>query len=483
MAPVLEVIAQIPTLRELKLAENDLQGDLSTTLCKLTSLEVLELQGNKLSSLPDAMGQLTLRTLNISDNQIRTLPMGLFTSSLVELHASKNRLEGTLFNVDSVPSLQVLHVANNSLVSLHGSNFIQLPALKVLDVSTNRLTSLPDVTTWTSLVALLVGENKLTTLPEGFVTLSVRTADFTGNDITQLEERIALMENLEHLTVAANPLRERKFLTMSTEEIKRNLASRLQVSDTTVTGLDEELDPDGNELAQGSKWQLTPSGTLDLSGKDLAELELDEATLGAFANEARQVHLQQNVLNAIPAVLFHLTHLAVLDLSKNSIEIALTTPLELPKLRELRLVSNKIKSFEPLTSHLTAPSLQILDISQNRLSGALPTLHSSFPMLLTLLASDNSISDVSAESLTGLRVVNLSNNDIERLEPRIGLLQGTLTALEVGGNKFRVPNYQILGKGTDAVLTWLRDKIPRESWKSDATTEAEFFDADDGTTF
>ncbi|CAO2648132.1 Nn.00g090540.m01.CDS01 [Neocucurbitaria sp. VM-36] len=479
---VLEVIAHIPTLRELKLAENDLQGDLSTALCGLTSLEVLELQGNKLSSLPAAMSQLNLRMLNVSDNQVRTIPMELFTSSLIELNASKNRLEGTLLSVGSLLHLQVLRVANNSITSLHGGSSIHLPAIRVLDLSTNRLASLPEVTTWTNLTTLLVGENKLDALPEGFVTLSLYTADFTGNDITQLDERIALMENLEHLTVAANPLRERKFLTMGTEEIKRDLASRLQISDLNATGHDEDIDDNLTEGAQDTMWQLTPSGTLDISSKNLTELELDEATLNTLANEVRQIHLQQNALTAIPPILSHLAHLTVLDLSKNNMEVTLTRPFELPKLRELRLASNKIKSLEPLTTHLAAPSLQILDISQNRLSGALPMLHSSFPTLITLLVSDNSISDVSAESLTGLKVVNLSNNDIERLEPRIGLLQGTLTALEVAGNRFRVPNYQVLGKGTDAVLTWLRDKIPRESWKSDGT-EAEFFDAHDGTTF
>jgi hypothetical protein len=73
--------------------------------------------------------------------------------------------------------------------------------------------------------------------------------------------------------------------------------------------------------------------------------------------------------------------------------------------------------------------------------------------------------------------VNLANNDIERLEPQIGTLADTLTSLNVEGNKFRVPSYHVLQKGTESVLAWLRDRIPRESWKSDGTV---FFDADDG---
>lgn len=476
---MLDVIAQIPTLRELKLAENDLNGDLSSAICDLTALEVLELQSNKLTSIPADMQRLTqLRTLNVSDNQLRSLPSEVFSATLVELQASKNRLEGTLLSLSSVPHLQELNVAQNSLTSLCDGDVIELPALKTLNVSTNRLTSFPEVSTWISMTTLLIGENKLSTLPEGFVMLQqLRTADFTGNDITQLDEKIALMENLEHLTVAANPLRDRKFLTMGTDDIKRDLASRLPAE--ISADVDDEFENGVTEEAQ-PKWQLTPSGTLDLADKSMSELEMDGITMEVMMNGLRQLHLQRNKFEIIPSIAAQFEHLTLLDLSRNSIEVPLSAPIELPQLRDLRLASNKINSLTHLTTYLTAPLLVTLDVSINRLAGALPTLHVAFPALTTLLASDNRISEVSPESLHNLRIVNLGNNDIERLEPRIGLLQGTLTGFEVEGNKFRVPNRQVLQKGTDAVLTWLRDKIPRESWKSAESSNTEFFDADDG---
>jgi Leucine-rich repeat (LRR) protein len=155
-----------------------------------------------------------------------------------------------------------------------------------------------------------------------------------------------------------------------------------------------------------------------------------------------------------------LSFLSVLDLSKNSIVNPLADSLKLPKLRELRLHGNKIQSLDDVTSCLSAPNLQQLDVSNNRLSGTLPPLREFFPGLLLLIASDNGITEVPAESLQGLKTVNLSNNDIGRLDPHIGLHIGTLTSLDVDGNKFRVPNHAVLKKGTDAVLNWLRDKIP-----------------------
>ena len=108
---MLDVIAQILTLRELKLAENDLSGELSSALCNLTALEVLELQSNKLTSIPADFQRLTqLRILNVSENQLRSIPSEVFSATLIELQASKNRLEGALLSLDSVPHLQELNV-------------------------------------------------------------------------------------------------------------------------------------------------------------------------------------------------------------------------------------------------------------------------------------------------------------------------------------------------------------------------------------
>ena len=145
-------MTQITTLRELKLAENGLEGAFPSSLQRLDKLEILELQGNKLTSLPvEIRALIHLRTLNVSENKLSALPTELFTSiSIVELVANKNAFSGSFFNVDTVPHLQKLHLSNNSLTDLCRSGTILLPALKYLDVSLNRLSTLPDITSWTS---------------------------------------------------------------------------------------------------------------------------------------------------------------------------------------------------------------------------------------------------------------------------------------------------------------------------------------------
>ncbi|KAJ4350135.1 uncharacterized protein N0V89_008756 [Didymosphaeria variabile] len=458
----LGVVFQIATLRELKLAANELEGAFPAKVESLTSLETLELQENRLTSLPPEIRALThLRALNVSDNRLTSLPSEIFTSMpVIDLNASKNSFSGSFFDVGTVPYLQNLCLANNSLTSLYGSDTILLPSIKHLDISTNRLSIMPNVAAWTSLITLLVGENSLSTLPEGFCSLKqLRNADFTANNINKLDERIALMDGLENLTLAANPLRERKFLTMGAEDIKRDLMSKLgpeTVPDAELSQISEDADIE----VEGNGWKLTPSGTLDLSSQIMPEVDEDAVACFAESHDIKQLYLQQNLLSKIPMVIAQLSFLTVLDMSKNNIADPLTESLALPKLRELRLSSNKLRSLKHISSMLSAPRLHHLDVSNNRIAGSLPTLRESYPELTTLLASDNGIDEVSAESLEGLKIVSLSNNDIVRLEPQIGLLIGTLTSFDIEGNKFRVPNYAVLKKGTDAVLTWLKDKIP-----------------------
>jgi Leucine-rich repeat (LRR) protein len=229
----LESISQIKSLKDLKMADCMLTGELSTSIASLVELEILEVQGNKLSSLPDEMNALVrLKTLNVSNNQLSALPMAeLSTLPLVQILASKNSLSGALFSdaKASMDRLQDLDVSVNSLSSLcHGS--LSLPSLQILNIAFNRITSLPEMSTWTSVSTILAEDNKISDIPDGFTSIdTLRSVDFTGNDLKKLDPSIGVMKGLESFVVAANPIRERKFLTMGTTELKRDLRARLGV--------------------------------------------------------------------------------------------------------------------------------------------------------------------------------------------------------------------------------------------------------------
>ena len=59
-----------------------------------------------------------------------------------------------------------------------------------------------------------------------------------------------------------------------------------------------------------------------------------------------------------------------------------------------------------------------------------------------------------------LAVLDLQNNSIESVPPELGNLT-QIRVLQLEGNAFRVPRPQVLVKGTEAVMAYLRDRLPK----------------------
>jgi Leucine-rich repeat (LRR) protein len=325
------------------------------------------------------------------------------------------------------------------------------------------------MTSWQSLLTLAAEDNNISSIPEGFTELTkVKNVDLTGNNIKVLDDRIGRMESLDIFRVSGNPLREKKFSSMTVEDLKRALSSRLAPLETEIA--QEESPeiftscPSSPTRPSSSSWPVKAGGVLDRSNTQTLSLDPVLAAETAINNTIRVLDLRHNLFKEIPSpITLFASTLTTLILSHNELanDTFLNEDLELPSLKELNLSSNTLISLHPLTTRLHAPSLEKLDISFNRLR-SLPILRSSFPQLAVLLASNNSIKDLHPEAVKGLKVLDCSSNDIESLNPRIGLLGGPggLERLDVSGNRFRVPKYTVLEKGTEATLMWLRDRIP-----------------------
>ncbi|KAJ5778527.1 hypothetical protein N7520_001773 [Penicillium odoratum] len=476
------IIMEIPSLVNLKLANNKLEGLFSSAVSSLQKLESLDLRGNALTELPEELGELqNLKILDVGENQLSSLPFeALSRVPLSTLNAPKNKLRGTLIpaSVDRLEKLQSLNIANNSLEIFAASETLSLPNLHSLFISVNRIKRLPCVSSWQSLLVLLADGNKLTELPAGFVDLkNVKTVDFTGNDISRLDEKIGFMEKLSSFRITNNPLRERKLLSMDTEDIKLDMRNRcepdpLDTDDEGSVTTQFTLAPETPALENG--WKLKPRGILDRSYSDLKDLETDNLKL-INVEDVRCLYAQHNELRILPAPALSILAqgLIELDLSHNPMDSSefMSSSLELPKLQTLNVSATTLTTLESLLANLRAPSLTFLDASNNRLTGSLPNARQTYPELKTFLVSDNKLSQLDFESVQGLQVLDVSNNDIDHLPPKIGLLGserspknwGTGSALrrfEVAGNRFRVPRWQTVAKGTDAVLDFLRQHIP-----------------------
>jgi Leucine-rich repeat (LRR) protein len=64
--------------------------------------------------------------------------------------------------------------------------------------------------------------------------------------------------------------------------------------------------------------------------------------------------------------------------------------------------------------------------------------------------------------LTGLKELDLRNNDISGLPPKLGMLDGTLRMLCLEGNPLRSIRRPVLERGTAAVLEYLQGRIPAQ---------------------
>lgn len=481
----LQVVLEMTNLRDLRLAKNNLEGSFLEDIDRLGNLEVLDVHENSITALPETLAALSsLRILNVGHNQLASLPFEILsTLSLKEITAPKNKLTGALIpaSVQRLENLQNLDVAGNALTKIADNDNLTLPALQTLAINMNRIKNLPDVSSWQALLTLSAEDNSISELPAGFIELkNVKNVDLTGNNITKLDEKIGLMDNLFIFRIANNPLRERKFLNMPVEDMKRDLRSRCepepQETDDEEGSVATQFTLAPEMPAQNAGWQLKPGGVLDRSHTELQDLAVEQ--METFnPSDVKYLYLQNNRLQSFPVQGLEMlaTNLTDLDLSHNPLDNSalFSSSIELPSLQTLSLSATGLKNLELLMASLRAPSLTFLDVSSNSLSGPLPSIRKAFPRLKTFLVSENQLDNVDFEAAQGLQVLDVSNNNISSLPAKLGLLraegnssnwgQGSaLRRFEVAGNSFRVPRWQVVAKGTDSVLEWLKDRMPAE---------------------
>uniref|UniRef100_A0A286XEF7 Leucine-rich repeat and calponin homology domain-containing protein 4 n=1 Tax=Cavia porcellus TaxID=10141 RepID=A0A286XEF7_CAVPO len=152
--------------------------------CQLVSLEGLSLYHNCLRCLNPALGNLTALTyLNLSRNQLSSLPP----------------------YICQLP-LRVLIVSNNKLGALP-PDISSLGSLRQLDVSSNELQSLPmELCSLRSLRDLNVRRNQLSTLPDELGDLPLVRLDFSCNRVSRIPVSFCRLRHLQVILLDSNPL-------------------------------------------------------------------------------------------------------------------------------------------------------------------------------------------------------------------------------------------------------------------------------------
>ncbi|EDW33295.1 GL20131 [Drosophila persimilis] len=221
----------------------------------------------------------------------------------------------------------------------------------------------------------------------------------------------------------------------------------------------------GGDAKNGSpfpdKYDMRGTRVLSIYKSQITEIPM-EVFEEARQEEVNVVQLKDNRLGEVPKDLNMLSELLTqLDLTKNQISYIPTSMSQFSKLAHFKVPCNLLRDLPMEFGGLQM--LCTLDISFNRFE-RLPRCIGDLQSLETLLAHDNHIKDIDASeaglgALKNLQVLDLSNNDIRQVPPILGNLQN-IRELYLMGNPLRQPRHQILSAGTNAILAFLRTRIP-----------------------
>jgi TonB family protein len=151
-------------------------------ILQLSNLQVLDIERNYISSLPEQIGTLSkLQQLFLLQNNLDRLPEGMA----------------------QLAALRVLDLGGNQLASFP-EQIMSLKALKALDLSSNQITAIPaGIKDFQALKILLLHSNQITQVSDELFELkNLATLDISGNPLTLSEfERITkAMPNTKVIT-------------------------------------------------------------------------------------------------------------------------------------------------------------------------------------------------------------------------------------------------------------------------------------------
>ncbi|KAM4871919.1 leucine-rich repeat-containing protein 40 [Thomomys bottae] len=344
----------------------------------------------------------------------------------------------------SVPQGLLKAARKSGQLNLSGRNLTEVPQcvwrINVdIPAEANQNLSFGATERWweqTDLTKLIISNNKLQSLTDDLRLLpALIVLDIHDNQLTSLPSAIRELENLQKLNISHNKLE------MIPEEMThlRNLkALYLQHNELTYI-------PEGFE-------QLSNLEDLDLSNNRLTSIPASFSSLASLI----RLNLSSNQLKSLPAEISKMRRLKHFDCNCNLLE---TIPSELAGMESLELLYLRRNKLRFLPEFPSCRLLKELHVGENQIEvlGADHLKHLNSILVLDL--KDNKLKSVPDEIilLQSLERLDLSNNDISSLPYSMGNLHLKFLALE--GNPLRTIRREILNKGTQEVLKYLRSKI------------------------
>lgn len=515
-------ISSLIDLREFYVSSNRLT-EIPDSLCLCRGLKVFEAHSNRLRSLPLGFVNLSLLSkLIVHSNQLSSLidnfsDLSMMTSlSLVDVH--KNRIS-KLPIMTAMKALNILDVRENQLSALpvlpNDGTVVQvfLGYNRILKID-NGVSYCESIgSSYRNVVELHINNNSLTNIPSEFIALirNIKVLEVSNNDISDIPYELGYLDTLTRLALEGNPIRSirRSLLTQSTEELKKFLRTRGDAphwsTDSKVLSTDVGSATYDSNLIVEDRVRNIQGDCLDLSGLSLEVLPegLASRLLRSFSFDSddlscrvQEMNLSNNNFFQIPTALGAIQSLKVLDLSGNKlsridIDGIDYGSLQLPKIQMLNISSNGLsgscleailhavlQSNCPLSCLLAKQnnidkfpriilrfsSLREIDLSNNALENVQITDDYPANSIEILNLNNNKIRYIKGiHKLNKISCLSLDNNNIMDVPLEIGLLPA-LRSLTLNGNPQKLVRSHVLQQGNEAVISYLRNKVPDE-WK------------------
>ena len=445
----------------LDLSYNQINGELNNEQLQLwSSVSTLILKNNYIEKITgDSLNMLkvTLRTLDLSENRIESLPEDVFSQghyiswidlsknaihdlpkkifkhqhqTLKHLNLSRNNLKLLDKNVfANLSQLSNLDLSQNFLETLHPKAFEGLKHLEHLNLGYNYITNFHPVllSDLIKLQSLCLSGNRLTTLPDDAFS-NLASLSHLLLDSNQLENQLnpnvfnKVKNHLKILDLSQNKLKE---ISSALKGLSGGSLQSLSISDNFVSNL--------KSIQLSSLWRLQASNN-----------SLSNMTLISFRDlpGLQVLDLSKNQISRIKMGTFQSNKaLQAIRLDGNRLEQMQGLFQDLPNLSWLNISDNKIEMFDYA---MIPKSLQWLDIHQNKITG-LENYFSSFDdtnkderKLANVDASFNHIQELGPQNVpNSIESLALNDNDIETIVPYTFFKKERLKHVDLTLNKMK----------------------------------------------
>ncbi|XP_071493549.1 uncharacterized protein [Diadema antillarum] len=185
-----------PLVTSLNLSENEIVTLPVTLFHNMSYLVELDMSGNNLTTLHGQQfrGNPSLQFLNLNRNQLQELPDDLFNWSedMSYLDMSHNNLRDVNFLGVKMRSLVNLHMSYNALEVVSSIGFTSLVSIEFLNLQNSMLGEIPNVRNLTKLREIDLSSNAITSIPydafDGDIALE--TILLQGNGILTIREEV-----------------------------------------------------------------------------------------------------------------------------------------------------------------------------------------------------------------------------------------------------------------------------------------------------